>query len=182
MENSEQTRVRNLEIIVYSMAFILAMGLRFIKLGALPLGDLEATNALQALKIASGGVVTVGGQPGYVVLTSMLFFLLGSSEFWARFWPAIFGVGLVFIPLLYKRWLGIIPAFILALFFAIEPGFIALSRTSTGTMIGVVSILAAVGFLINRKLLYAGFFTAIALLGGVSFWPGVIGAVISVGV
>ena len=86
MENNSQSRSRNFEVIFYCVVLILAFGLRFIKLGALPMGDLEATNALQAAKIAGGEAVTVGGQPGYVILTSILFFIFGKTEFWARFW------------------------------------------------------------------------------------------------
>jgi len=50
------------------------------------------------------------------------------------------GAGLIFTPLLFKRWIGENASLILALFFAIEPGFIALSRTSTGTMIALVGL------------------------------------------
>lgn len=181
MENS-QSRSRNFEVIFYCLALLLALGLRFIKLGALPLGDLEATNALQAAKIASGETVTVGGQPGYVILTSILFFIFGKTEFWARFWPALFGTALIFMPLFFQKWLGKIPALMLALFFAIVPGFVSLSRTATGTMIGLVSLCAALGFLVNHKTVPAGIFGGIALLGGISFWPGLLGILLSLGI
>jgi len=146
------------------------------------MGNLEAGNALQAFKIANGGTVTVGGQPGYVVLTSILFFIFGKNEFWARIWPALFGTGLIFVPLLFRKWLGKIPTLALAFFIAIEPGFTALSRTSTGTMIGLVSLCAAVGLLLNHKTIWAGIFGGIALLGGVAFWPGFFGILISLGI
>jgi hypothetical protein len=179
MDAKSQSRFQQSEVLVYVIAFVLAVGLRFFRLGELPLGDLEAANALQALKIATGSPVSVGGQPGYVILTSILFFILGHTEFWARFWPAAFGVGLVFTPLLFKRWLGVRPAAILALFFAFEPGFVALSRTATGTMIAIVALLAAAGFLLNRKSLLAGIFAGLALLGGNAIWPGVFAILLS---
>ena len=182
MENSIESRYRNIEIILYLVAFLLAVALRFIQLGALPMGDLEANNALQALNLARGTPVIVGGQPAYEALTSILFFLFGSTEFWARFWPATFGVAVIFLPLLFRKWLGTIPSLILALFLAIEPGFIALSRTSTGTMIGLVSLIAAFGFLFNLKPIQAGIFAGIALLGGTTFWPGLIGIFLSYGI
>jgi hypothetical protein len=182
METKSQSRLQQFEVLAYFVAFILAVGLRFFRLGELPLGDLEATNALQAMKIASGSSVSVGGEPGYVILTSILFFVLGHSEFWARFWPAAFGVGLVFTPLLFKRWLGTRPAAILALFFAVEPGFVALSRTATGTMIAVVGLLAATGFLLDHKPVPAGIFAALALLGGTAIWPGLIGLLLGLAV
>ena len=182
MENNSQSRSRNFEVIFYCVVLILAFGLRFIKLGVLPMGDLEATNALQAAKIAGGEAVTVGGQPGYVILTSILFFIFGKTEFWARFWPALFGTALVLLPLFFRKWLGKIPVLTLALFFAIAPGFVSLSRTATGTMIGLVSLCAAMGFLLNHKTVPAGIFSSIALLGGVSFWPGLLGILLSLGI
>lgn len=181
MDTQPQSRLQHFETGAYAIAFLLAFGLRFFRLGELPLGDLEAANALQALNIARGSSVTVGGQPGYVLLTSILFFVFGHTEFWARFWPAAFGVGLVFTPLLFKRWLGVRPAAILALFLAIEPGFTTLSRTATGTMIAVTSLLLAAGFLLNRKSVAAGIFSGVALLGGVSIWPGILAVLISLG-
>jgi len=182
MDNMTQSLDRKIEVILYFVAFFLALMLRFLLLGALPLGDLEATNALQALKLANGASVSVGGQPGYVALTSVLFFLFGTSGFWARIWPAVFGVGLIFVPLLFHKVLGRRTALVLTFFFAIEPGFTALSRTATGTLIGVVGLLAALGFLLNQKPVTAGVFTGLAFLGGTSFWPGLIGLVLSLGI
>jgi hypothetical protein len=37
---------------LYGLAFLIALGLRLVQLGALPLGDSEAASALQALGIA----------------------------------------------------------------------------------------------------------------------------------
>jgi hypothetical protein len=179
METKDQTHNRQVIVLLYFLVGAIAIILRFLHLGALPLGDVEAANALQALKIAQGEAVIIGSQPIYVSLTSMLFFVFGSSEFWARFWPALFGFGLVFIPLLFRNWLGEKGAIILAFFFAIEPGFTALSRTATGTMIGLVSLCAAVGFLLNRRSILAGIFTGIALLGGTEDWSGLIGILLS---
>ena len=39
---------------LYALAFLLAIALRFIQLGAMPLTDAEAAPALQALQIAQG--------------------------------------------------------------------------------------------------------------------------------
>ncbi|MHC1740877.1 MAG: hypothetical protein AB9897_07180 [Anaerolineaceae bacterium] len=181
MENRETPRFFQKEVFYYCLFFVLALTLRFLQLGALSLGDLEANNALQAYQISRSGLVTVGGQPGYVIFTSILFFIFGNNEFWARFFPALFGAGLVLTPILYKKWLGEKGALILAFFFVLVPGFVALSRTATGTIIGVVSLVAAVGFLLNQRSILAGIFAGIALLGGTAIWPGLFGLLISFG-
>lgn len=174
METKAGIKNRQLVIIFYFIILVLAIMLRFLKLGALPLGDSEAVNALQAMKVAKGQAATIGGQPGYVALTSIVFFIFKSSEFWARFWPALFGVAVVLLPLLFRKWLGERTALILAFFLAIEPGFTALSRNATGTMIGVVCLVAALGFYLNRQPIPAGISAGLALLSGTAFWPGLI--------
>jgi hypothetical protein len=174
MEKDDGNTSRRLFVLLYILAFLIAFLLRFIKLGALPLGDAEAVNALQAMKIARGQAVTIGSQPGYIALTSILFFIFKAGEFWARFWPALFGVGLVFVPLLYKKWIGEKGALILAFLLAIEPGLTATSRMATGTMIGLVSLFVALGFYLNHKSIPAGLFFGLAILGGIAIWPGLI--------
>ncbi|MBT7323583.1 MAG: hypothetical protein HN855_00310, partial [Anaerolineae bacterium] len=84
--------------ILYFLAFLLALGLRFIQLGALPLTDTEATFALQALALARGSKPLLGAQPGYILLTSIPFYLFESTNFLARFFPALAGSLLVFSP------------------------------------------------------------------------------------
>jgi len=174
MEKNDEIKSRRLFVLLYLLALTLAIFLKFIRLGALPLGDSEAVNALQALKIVRGQPVTIGSQPGYIALTSILFFIFNAGEFWARFWPALFGVGLVFVPLLYRKWIGEKGALILAFLLAIEPGLTATSRSATGTMIGLVSLFAALGFYLNHKSIAAGIFCGLAILGGTAIWPGLI--------
>ena len=51
---------------LYALAFILAIGLRFIQLGAMPLTDIEAAPALQALQIAQGLKPALSPYPFYI--------------------------------------------------------------------------------------------------------------------
>ena len=89
---------------LYALAFILAVGLRFIQLGAMPLTDIEAAPALQALQIAQGLKPALSPYPFYILSTSVLFFLYGSgTDFLARFIPALTGSLLVFAPLILRR-------------------------------------------------------------------------------
>ena len=84
-----------LEIVLYSLAFLLALFLRLLNLGAAPLSDQEAGWALQALQIARPETAAAsqgsGAQPAYVILTGLTFIFLGANDFLARFWPALAG-------------------------------------------------------------------------------------------
>ena len=62
-----QERKRNNEIIFYALAFVVAAGLRFIKLGELPLSSNEANLAMQAFDILKGINTNVGGDRKSVV-------------------------------------------------------------------------------------------------------------------
>ena len=57
---------------LYALAFLLALGLRLIQLGVMPLTDLEAAPALQALHITQGLNPTLSPHPFYILFRSML--------------------------------------------------------------------------------------------------------------
>src|SRR5215212_5652720 len=99
---------------LYWLAFLIALGFRFIQLGASPLSDSEATLALQALHIAQGKAPLLGPQPGYILLTSILFAVINTTNFMARFVPAIVGSSLVFAPYFLREKIKPRPAVILA--------------------------------------------------------------------
>jgi hypothetical protein len=163
---------------LYALAFLTALALRFIQLGAMPLSDMEATSALQALHIAQGLKPALGAHPFYILSTSVLFFLYGGAgaNFLARFSPAIIGSLLVFVPLLFaderiKPRTGVILAF----FFALDPGLVALSRQAASSIFAVTFLLLALGFLNKNRINLAGVFSALALLSGPSVWMGILG-------
>src|ERR1043165_1665246 len=83
---------------LYWLAFLIALGFRFIDLGTSTLTDSEATFALQALHITQGQAPLLGPQPGYILFTSILFAVIKNTNFMARFIPAIVGSVLVFVP------------------------------------------------------------------------------------
>ena len=161
--------------ILYFFAFLLAVALRFIQLGALPLTDIEATWALQALAIAHGGKILIGGQPGYIALTSLPFYALESTNFLARFVPAFAGSFIVFTPFFIREKLGERVALIAAFLLAIAPGLVAVSRQANGTMLAVTFGAFAWGLWQNGKIRWAGAFAGVALLGGASVWMGLLG-------
>lgn len=159
---------------LYWLAFLVAIGFRLIQLGASPLTDAEANLALQALNIARGANPLLGPQPAYFLFTSVLFSIIKSTNFMARVIPALAGSALVFVPYLFREQLKPRPALILAFFFAIDPGLVALSRQANGTMLAVTFSLFAVAMWNNRRLIPAGIFAGLALLSGTSLWAGLL--------
>jgi hypothetical protein len=157
---------------LYGLAFLIALGFRLVQLGATPLTDSEASLALQALQIAQGARPLLEPQPGYILLTSILFAIMEGTNFMARIVPALTGSMLVFVPYLFREKLKPQPALILAFLFAIDPGLVAVSRLADGTILAVTFILLAWGMWNNRRLVPAGIFAGLALLSGTSIWMG----------
>jgi hypothetical protein len=169
-----KVRTYSIETFGYILAFVIAILIRFLSLARMPLTDQEATLALQALAIVKGTPLESITQPGYVLLTSVLLFLFGTTNFLARFWPALVGSLLVAAPFLYRRFLGPAAALFLAFFLALDPGLTALSREADGAILAVTFTLFAAGFTLNRRMVWAGICTGLALLGGPYLWPGLL--------
>ena len=159
---------------LYGLAFLVAIGFRMIDLGTSPLTDSEATLALQALHIAQGKAPLLGPQSGYILLTSVLFAIIESTNFMARFVPAIVGSLLVFVPTLFREKIKPLPALLLAFFFAVDPGLVALSRQASATILAVTFLLLAWGMWRNQRAVPAGIFAGLALLSGPSIWAGLL--------
>ena len=159
---------------LYWLAFLLALGFRFIQLGASPLTDSEANLALQALHISQGKSPLLDPQPAYILFTSILFAIIESTNFMARFVPALVGSTLVFVPYFFREKINSRPALILAFLFAIDPWLVALSRHAGGTILAVTFLLFAWGMWINQRAIPAGIFAGLALLSGTSLWAGVL--------
>ena len=159
---------------LFWLAFLIALGFRIIQLGTSPLTDSEASLALQALHIAQGKAPLLGPQPGYVLFTSILFAIIEGTNFMARFVPALVGSTLVFVPYFFRDKIKPLPALILAFFFAVDPGLVALSRQANGTILAVTFLLFAWGMWRNQRALPAGIFAGLALLSGPSLWAGLL--------
>ena len=148
----------------YALILLLALVLRFGSLGGAPLNEFEATAALPASQLASGAQPSPGEQPGYVLLTSLLFGLFGSGEFLARFWPALFGLALVALPYFWRDLLGKNVALLLAFILAIDPGLVAVSRLASGQMLALCTALLALTAWRHGRPVLAGLLAALALL------------------
>lgn len=169
-----RTQRITIEYLLFALAFLLAIGIRFFRLGAAPLSDFEAKWALQALAVSRGSDVNLGPQPGYVLLTGLIFFLSSSSNTVARFWPAIAGSLLVFLPLLFRRPLGSRTSLVMAFGLALDPGLVALSRLAGGSMFALGFGLLALGLWFSGRPIVAGIFGGLALLGGPAIIQGAV--------
>ena len=81
---------------LYILAFLIALFVRLVHLGGLPLTDAEAAPALQALRISHSEDPALDPHPLYILSTSVLFLLYGGgTNFLARLIPALIGGRLV---------------------------------------------------------------------------------------
>ncbi|MCB2209736.1 hypothetical protein KQH62_02470 [bacterium] len=170
----EKDHKQNLHIGLLVGAFIVALAFRLIRLGRLPLGDGEAMYALQALAVARGGDAVFGSLSAYVGLTGFDFFFFSASDFLARFWPALIGALIVFVPHLFRDQIGRWPALALSFVLAFSPEMVGLSRIIGSPMMAFVLLLLAVGFLFRRKPILSGGMFALGLMSGAAFWTGVL--------
>ena len=159
---------------LYGLAFLLALGLRLLQLGASPLTDSEATFALQAFKLAQGKETLLGPQPLYILFTSLLFGVIEATNFLARLLPALAGSALVFAPWFFRERFQPRTMLIAAFLLAIDPGLVALSRQAGGAMLAVTFILFALAMWMERRPVPLGIFAGLALLSGPSVWSGLL--------
>ena len=165
---------------LYLLALTLGLAVRLIGLGALPLSDLEAAWALQALDVSNGIRTALDSQPAYVVLTSALFFTFGgASNTLARLIPALAGSALILVPALFRERLKPRPAVILAFALALEPGLAAIARQAGSSILVITFSLAAWGLWEKRHFHWAGLCAGMALLSGSALWVGLLGVMIA---
>lgn len=164
-----------LEHALYTLALAIAVGLRFLHLGAQPLSDFEADWALQALRVTQGLHPVIGPNPAYVHLSASLFYLFNASNFLARFWPALAGSALVLAPWFLRGRFGRIPMLVLAFGLAIDPGLVAMSRLAGGPMLAMACLVLAFVLWIAGRRALAGYFAGLALLSGSSIWFSLLG-------
>jgi len=164
------------ETALYLLALLIGALVRLIGLGALPLSDLEARWALQALDISTGLRPVLGSQIAYVVPTAAVFYALGgATNALARLIPALAGSAMILLPALFRERLKPRTAVILAFAIALEPGLASISRQAGSPILAVVLVLAAWGFWQKRQTRWAGVCAGLALLAGPALWPGLLG-------
>jgi hypothetical protein len=168
-----QAEKQKLDTAILFASFAVALAFRLIRLGHTTLNDYEAELALQALGAARGSEPQFGSHAAYVGLTGISFFLFSASNFLARFWPAIVGSLIVFVPVLFRKHIGRWPATVLAFVLAISPEMVGLSRLIGSPMMAMVFLLLALGFFFQQKPILTGLSLALGIMSGQGFWIGV---------
>jgi len=168
---NKETRITR-GIIVYSLIFITALLLRLTLLGRSPLVNSEAAWAFQAWQIHLGEQITVGSQVGYLSFTEILFSLFGGSDFLARFWPALAGSLIVWIPYLLRNELDQLPALLLAVGLAFDPALTSVSRLAGGPIPALVFLLFSAAAFHKGKWSWMTISLGLGLISGPAFWLG----------
>jgi len=171
-----------LENTLYTLALAVALGMRFINLGALSLTDYEASFALEALNISNGIPGILGSNPAYTHLTTMLFYILGGADFWARLWPALAGACLVLAPWFLRERIGRVPALVLAFGLALDPGMNAISRLAGGPMLAIGFLVLAGVLWLDKRPIPAGIFAGLGILAGPTAWFGLLSFLLAQGI
>ncbi len=117
-----------LEELLYLLAFVIALVMRLVILGQYHLSETEAGYALQAYQVSQGEDLQMLGNPAYIQLTGILFYLLGSGDVIARMLPAVVGSAVVLLPYLWREHLGEKAALVAAFGLALDPISMAVSR------------------------------------------------------
>lgn len=166
------------EVALYILIGAMAAGLRFYALGARPLGESEATQALAAWRFLGFEIGDLGFDVGYSPLLFLgnvfCFFLLGASEAMARLVPALSGMALAVLPCLLRQRLGRHGALVASILLALSPSTLFFSRHLGGEIVVAACVLAVLvgffGYLDSKQPKYA-YLTAGALALSLSTAP-----------
>ncbi len=127
---------------LYLAAIAAAAIMRFSQLGSIPLSTMEAKEALAAWQMLQPGSQILDiGSPAYFTLTSLLMPLFGTSDAIVRLVPAIFGLGVVCLPWLLRRQMGVNGALVAGALLAVSPLNSIISRTAGGDAIALFAVL-----------------------------------------
>jgi len=159
-----------IQTILIGLAILAGVCIRLIQLGQLPLDDREATLAMQAFQLAGGKQVELSGQPLYLVLTTALFYVFGSSNFLARLVPAVAGILLVLTPLFFRKYLRPLDVVLVTWLLALEPSIVAASRNSVSGILTLSLAVTANAAFIHQKKVTAGVLFGLLFLSGTGFW------------
>lgn len=115
---------------------------RLVNLGHLPLSDAEAQQALAVWRYwQPETAVFTPGSPAYFSLTSWFTQLFGFGDGLMRLIPALFGLGLIYLPWLLRHRLGTHGALVTAVLLTISPLNNVTARTAGGDSIAMFALL-----------------------------------------
>ena len=147
---TDRRPVLTLETTLYVGLFLLALGLRLLNLGAHPLNDQEAREALTVLARLRGAAPDAGLAPSsaaYFFFTFLTLLIAGASDAAARFGPALAGALLVLAPVLFREHLGRAAALTASALLALSTGLLAASRSADGALFAVLGLAVCAGAL-----------------------------------
>jgi hypothetical protein len=163
----------SIETLAYVSVFIIACIFRAIALGAVPLGEIEARQALAVQHFVNPLRPAVGvvENPVTFAMMALSMRLMGFTDTAARIMPMFAGLALVFTPALFRYRTGRLPALVASLLLSISPIAVGLSRQVNGTIFAVLAfviMLSAVDRYIRspqpRLLIIAGVALGISLM------------------
>jgi uncharacterized protein (TIGR03663 family) len=159
------------EVALYILIGMIAAGLRFYALGAQPLRESEAAQALAAWRFLG---FDVGYSPLLFLGNVFCFAVLGASEAMSRLVPALSGTLLAILPYFLRRRLGRSGALAASILLALSPSTLFFSRHLGGPIIVTACVLAVLvgffGYLDSKQPKYA-YLTAGALALSLSADP-----------
>ena len=146
------------EMALYLIIALMAVGLRLYKLGDRPMQAGEAAQALAAWRLAQGSPqgATLGQHSPLLFTTNLLLFaLFGASDFLARLVPALSGALLVILPYFLRHRLGRMGALTASFVLALSPSALFFSRYLGGEIVVATCALAITwglfGYLEQRR-------------------------------
>ena len=133
------------EVVLYLIIALVAVGLRFYGLGDRPMQAPEAAQALAAWHSAQGlpqGSALTQSSPILFTSNMFLFALFGATDFLARLLPALSGALLVIWPYFLRRRLGRMGALAASFLLALSPSALFFSRYLGGEIVVAACALA----------------------------------------
>jgi 4-amino-4-deoxy-L-arabinose transferase-like glycosyltransferase len=121
----------NWEAIAYIVIFILAVLTRFLDLGTRVMSHDESLHTKYSWDLYRNGNfqhTPLMHGPLLFHATAFFYLLFGDSDFTARIYPAIIGIAVVMMPVLFRRWLGRTGALLTSILFLISPLLLYYSR------------------------------------------------------
>jgi len=171
--NNNQRSLLTLENLLYVAGFGLALALRLYHLNAHPLNETEAHEAMLAYRLVQGqAAVGLPYSPAYIFFTYFGFLLFGASDAIARLAPAVFGAGVVLLPLFFRKELGREAALVTSGLFAVSAGLLAASRSADGAIFALLAL--GVGVAAFRNYLAAEASSVWLVISGVALGLGLV--------
>lgn len=123
--------VVNWEVIAYVIIFLLAVTTRFVDLGARVMSHDESLHTKFSWDLYRNGSfqhTPLMHGPLLFHMTAFFYMLFGDTDFSARIFPALVGVAVVMMPVLFRRWLGRTGALLTSIMFLASPLLMYYSR------------------------------------------------------